>query len=181
MGHGFRKPALSNRFLLLRRRNLARLFLGLGLGQETEARLAPRIIDADIQQSIGTPAWAGKFHHRVDSVRLSGVQGHRPSRDMVRGCANAENKIARADGVAHSLHTLPAKGLTLNPGTGDSQRNLEWNSAHSSRTSPNSNSGEAAFKLVERAGPALFVGRTRRLVGKLRMRERELGPVGDRS
>jgi hypothetical protein len=79
----------SNRLLLLGRRNEARLGLGFGLGQEAEAGLAPREINTYVQQSIGTSAWAGKFHDRGDTVGLSGYQGHRPSRDMVRGDIDA--------------------------------------------------------------------------------------------
>jgi hypothetical protein len=79
----------SNRFLFSGRRNPACLFLGSGLGQEAEARLAPREINAYIQQSIGTPAWAGKFHDRDNTVGLPGSQGHRPSRGMVRGGIDA--------------------------------------------------------------------------------------------
>ncbi|MGZ5933642.1 MAG: hypothetical protein ACXWLV_02935, partial [Rhizomicrobium sp.] len=51
------------------------LCLGFGLGQEAEARLAPREINADIQQSIGTPAWAGKFHDRDNTVGLPTRRG----------------------------------------------------------------------------------------------------------
>jgi len=46
--------------------------------------LAPREINADIQQSIGTPAWAGKFHDGENAVGLPGTQGHRLARDVVR-------------------------------------------------------------------------------------------------
>jgi hypothetical protein len=79
----------SNRFLLFGRRNAAGLCLGFGLGQEAEARLAPREINAYIQQSIGTPAWAVKFHDRDNTVGLPRSQGHGPSRDMVRGGIDA--------------------------------------------------------------------------------------------
>jgi len=51
--------------------------------------LAPPEINAYIQQSIGTPAWAGKFHDRKNTVGLPGSQGHRPSRGMVRGGIDA--------------------------------------------------------------------------------------------
>lgn len=74
----------ANRFLLLGHRNPAGFFLGFGLGQEAEARLAPGEIDADIQKRIGTPAWAGKFHDCDDTVGLAYSQRHRPSRGMVR-------------------------------------------------------------------------------------------------
>jgi hypothetical protein len=94
----------SNRLLLLGRRYAARLGLGLGLGQESEARLAPPEINAYIQQSIGTSAWAGKFHDRGDTVGLPGSQGHRPPRCMVRGGIDAQNQITGADRVAHSFH-----------------------------------------------------------------------------
>ena len=94
----------TNRLLLFGRRYAARLGLGLGLGQESEARLAPPEIYAYIQQSIGTSAGAGKFHDRDDTVGLPGHQGHRPARGMVRGDIDAENKITRADSVAHSFH-----------------------------------------------------------------------------
>jgi hypothetical protein len=79
----------SNPLLLFGRRRPAGLCFGFRLGQEAEARLTPREIDAYIQQSIGTSAWAGKFHDRDDTVSLSGSQGDRPSRDMVRGGIDA--------------------------------------------------------------------------------------------
>jgi len=79
----------ANRLLLLGRRYAARLALRLGLGQESEARLAPGEINSHIQQSIGTSAWAGKFHDRDDAVGLPGHQRHRPSRDVVRGDIDA--------------------------------------------------------------------------------------------
>jgi hypothetical protein len=75
----------ANRFLLFGRRSPAGLFLGFGLGQEAETRLAPREINAYVQQSIGTPAWAGKFHDLENAVGFTGSQGHRRSGDMVRG------------------------------------------------------------------------------------------------
>ena len=74
----------SNPFLLFGHRSPAGLCLGFGLGQEAEARLAPREINAYVQQSIGTPAWAGKFHARQDTVGLPDLQGHWPARGMVR-------------------------------------------------------------------------------------------------
>ena len=58
--------------------------MGLGFGQEAEACLAPREINADIQQGIGTPAWAGKFHDGENTVCLPGYQRHRPAGGMVR-------------------------------------------------------------------------------------------------
>src|ERR1700761_8821951 len=67
----------SNPFLLFGHRGPAGLRLGFGLGQEAEARLAPREINAYIQQGIGTPAWAGKFHDRDNAVSLPDLQGHR--------------------------------------------------------------------------------------------------------
>jgi len=97
----------SNRLLLPGRRYTARPGLGPGLGQESEAGLAPREIDADIQQRIGTSAWAGKFHDRDDTVGLPGYEGHRPSRGVVRGGIDAENQIAGADSVAHRFHPFP--------------------------------------------------------------------------
>ena len=96
----------SNRFLLLRCRNPTRFCLCFGLGQEAEARLAPREIDAHVQQSIGTPAWAGKFHDCEDTVGLSDSQRHRPSCGMVRRGVDAQNQITRADSVAHRLHPI---------------------------------------------------------------------------
>src|SRR5260221_13858168 len=78
-----------NPLLLLRCRNAARLALGLGLGQEPEARLTPREINADIQQSIGTSARAGKFHDRDDAIGLPGDQGHRQSSGMIWGDIDA--------------------------------------------------------------------------------------------
>jgi len=74
----------SNSLLLFGHRSPAGLCLGLGLGQEAEARLAPREIDAYIQQGIGTPAWADKFHDRDNAVGLPHSQGHWPARGMVR-------------------------------------------------------------------------------------------------
>ena len=80
---------LSNRLLLFGRRYAARPGLGLGLGKQSEARLAPREVDADIHQGVGTSAWAAKFHDRDDAVGFSGSQGRRPARGMVRGGIDA--------------------------------------------------------------------------------------------
>jgi hypothetical protein len=80
---------LSNCLFLFGRRYAARPGLGPGLWQESEARLAPPVINTYIQQSIGTSAWAGKFHDRNDPVGLPGLQGHRPTRGMVRGGIDA--------------------------------------------------------------------------------------------
>jgi hypothetical protein len=96
----------ANPLLLSGRRSPACLCLGFGLGQEAEARLAPREINAYIQQSIGTPAWTGKFHDRDNTVGLPDSQGHRPARGMVWRGIDAENEIARSDSVAHSFHPL---------------------------------------------------------------------------
>ncbi len=74
----------SNPLLHFGYRNPAGLCLGFGLGEEAEARLAPREINAYIQQGIGTPAWAGKIHDRDNTVGLTDSQGHRPSCGMVR-------------------------------------------------------------------------------------------------
>src|SRR6185369_10146857 len=79
----------ANRFLLLGSRNSARPGLGLGFWQQSEARLAPREVNAHIEQSIGTSARAGKFHDREHTVGLSGLEGHRPSRGMVWGGIDA--------------------------------------------------------------------------------------------
>src|SRR5580698_11566003 len=84
----------ANRLLFPGRRDAARPGLGLGLGQESEAPLTPRKIDAYIQQSIGTSAWACELHDGDDTVGFPGYQGHRPSRDMVRGGVDAQNQIA---------------------------------------------------------------------------------------
>ncbi len=62
----------SNPLLLLGRRNTPGSGLHFGLGQETEASPAPPEIDAYIQQRIGTPTWAGKFHDGEHTVGLSG-------------------------------------------------------------------------------------------------------------
>jgi len=105
-GAGSSTGRSSDLLLLFGHRSPAGLCLGLGLGQEAEARLAPREIDAYIQQRIGTPAWAGKFHDRNNTVGLANSQGHRPARGMVRRGIDAENEIARSDSVAHSFHRL---------------------------------------------------------------------------
>src|SRR6185437_8188071 len=108
---GFRRPLKgghsSNPLLLFGRRSPAGSCLGFGLGQEAEARLAPREIDAYIQQGIGTPAWAGKFHDRENTVGLPDLQGHRPARGMVRRGIDAQNEVARSDSVAHGFHPFP--------------------------------------------------------------------------
>jgi len=106
----------SNRFLLLGCRSLACSWLGFGLRQEAEARLAPREINAYVQQGIGTPAGTGKFHDRKNAVGLPGSQGHWPASDMVRGGIDAQNKIAGADSVAHSFHPLFTKDTTFTLG-----------------------------------------------------------------
>src|SRR3974390_3349368 len=84
----------SYRLFLFWRRNAARLFPGLGLGpwQEPEAGLAPGEVNAHIQQSIGTSAWACKFHDRDDSVGLARYEGHGHPRYMVWGDINAKNE-----------------------------------------------------------------------------------------
>ena len=74
---------------LFGRGDAAQLLLGLGFGQKPEARLAPREVEAYVQKSIGTSAWAGKFHDRNDLVGLPSDERHRPSRDMVRGGIDA--------------------------------------------------------------------------------------------
>jgi hypothetical protein len=85
VGVKFRKAGYSsNPLLLFGRRSPAGLCLGFGLRQEAEARLTPRKINAYIQQSVGTPAWAGKIHDRDNTVGLAGSQGHRPAGGMVR-------------------------------------------------------------------------------------------------
>jgi hypothetical protein len=96
----------SYRLFLLWRRNAARPVPGLGPGpwQKPEARLAPREVNAHIQQGIGTSAWARKFHDRDDSVGLASHEGHRPSRHMVRGDIDAQNEVARANSIAHDFH-----------------------------------------------------------------------------
>lgn len=99
-----RGGSLPNRFLFLGRRYAARLGFRLGLGQEPESRLAPSPIDADIEQGVGTSAWAGKIHDRDDTVGLPGLQRDRPTRDVVRGGIDAENEVARTDSVTHSFH-----------------------------------------------------------------------------
>jgi hypothetical protein len=96
----------ANAFRLLGSRNAARPGLGLGLWQESEARLTPREVDVHIEQSVRTSAWAAEFHHPDDTVGLSGSERHRPSRGMVWGGVDAKNQIARADGVAHSFDPL---------------------------------------------------------------------------
>lgn len=79
----------EDRFLLLGRRNSARSGLGLGLRQQSEARLAPGEVYAHIEQCIGPPAGAGELHDRHDTVGLSGSEGHRPSGDMIGRCVDA--------------------------------------------------------------------------------------------
>jgi hypothetical protein len=74
----------SNPLLLFGHRNAAGLCLGLGLGKEAEACLAPCEINAHIQQCIGTPTRAGEFHDGEYTVGFPGSQRHRPARDMVR-------------------------------------------------------------------------------------------------
>jgi hypothetical protein len=97
----------ANRFLFLGSRDSARLGLGLGLWQETEACLAPREADTYIEQRIGSSAHAGETQDPEDAVGLPGLEGHRPSPTMVWGGIDAQNQIARADSVAHSVHPLP--------------------------------------------------------------------------
>src|SRR5579859_409586 len=76
-------------FLLLRSPNSARSDLGLGSRQKSKARLAPREIDADIEQGVRAPAGAGKLHDRDDAIGLPGLEGHWPSRDMVWSSVDA--------------------------------------------------------------------------------------------
>jgi hypothetical protein len=112
----------ANRFLLLGSRNAARLFLGFGFWQQAKACLAPCEVDSHIEQGVGASAGAGKFHDVDNAVRLSGAQRHRLSRHMVWRGVDAENQIATADSVTHSLPSilfaarLPqsrTRGLTL--------------------------------------------------------------------
>jgi len=74
----------SNPLLLFGHRRPAGLCLGFRPGQEAEARLAPREINAYIQQSIGTPTGAGELHDCDNTVGLPDSQGHWPSCGMVR-------------------------------------------------------------------------------------------------
>jgi hypothetical protein len=106
LGRVSRAGYSSNPLLHFGHRSAAGPCLGFGLGQEAKARLAPGEINAYIQQSIGTPAWAGKFHDLDYTVGLPDSQGHRPARGMVRRSIDAENEIARSDSVAHSFHPL---------------------------------------------------------------------------
>ena len=62
----------SNPLLLFGRRNAPVFCLRFRLGQETEASLAPREINAYIQQRIRTPTWASKFHDGEYTVGLPG-------------------------------------------------------------------------------------------------------------
>ena len=80
--------------------------------------MAPREIDADIQQSIGTSAWAAKFHDGENAVGLPGSQGHRPARGVVRRGIDAQNEIAGSDRVAHSFHPLPREKIRPGPERG---------------------------------------------------------------
>jgi hypothetical protein len=98
----------AHRLLLFRRGDLTRGRFGfeLGLRQKPKARLAPREVNADIEQSVGPPAWAGKFHDRTDSIGLAYNERDLLSRDMVWSGVDAQNQIAGADSVAHGMHSL---------------------------------------------------------------------------
>ena len=101
-------PPIQNAYplLLFGHRSAPGFYLCFGLGQEAKAALAPREINADIQQRIGPPAWAGKIQDGEHTVGLSGDQRHWPPRNMVRGGIDAKHKIARSDCVAHDFHPL---------------------------------------------------------------------------
>jgi len=94
---------LLNGLLLPGGRNSTRPGFELGFGQEAKSCLAPREINADVQQGVGTSTRAGKFHDRDDAVRLPGHQGHGTSRAVVGCDIDAKNQIARADSVAQSF------------------------------------------------------------------------------
>src|ERR1700733_638659 len=83
------------RFLLPGSRNATRPGLGLGLWQESEACLTPREVNTHVDEGVRTPAWAGEVHDRDNAVGLSGLEGHRPSRDMVWSGIDAQNQVAR--------------------------------------------------------------------------------------
>ena len=100
---------------------MARPGLGLGLRQQPKARLTPRVVDANVEQSIGSPARAGKFHNSGDAVGLSVLEGHWPPGHVIGRRIDAQNQIARANCIAHRIHPLapgdirpcPARGKDL--------------------------------------------------------------------
>ena len=137
-----------NPFLLLGCRNPPGFAFHFGLGQETKAGLAPREIDADIQQRIGTPAGTGKFHDGEHAVGLSGLERHRPARHMVRGGSDAKNKIAGSDCVAHGFHPLSWEEVRRRPPrTKDRFRRIAGFHIRTCRSIPQPISNEPSLRL----------------------------------
>ena len=56
--------------------------------------MAPCEIDADIDQGVGTPAWAHKGQDAINGIGFALHEGHRLTRDMVGTCVDAEDEIA---------------------------------------------------------------------------------------